>query len=84
MPPKLDPGYDSFVIRLWHEGANGRLLRAEVEHVPTGERTRAVGADPGWVLDRIRACLDERPRGDEAVRAIGEARPPPVGRGERR
>ena len=76
--------YDAFVVRLWHEPATGRLLRAEVEHVTTGERTRAVGPGANWILDQIRACLDERLRGDEVAKTLGEARPPPLGRGEGR
>ena len=70
--------YDAFVVRLWHETTTGRLLLAEVEHVTTGERTRAVGPASNWILDQIRACLDERLRGDEAAKALGrEARSPP-------
>jgi hypothetical protein len=73
--------YDAFVVRLWHEPATGRLLRAEVEHVTTGERSRAVGPGADWILDQIRACLDERLRGDEAAKALGrEARSPPPNR----
>ena len=51
------PLYDAFVVRLWHEGTTGQLLRAEVEHVRTGALARAAGVPTGWVLAEIRARL---------------------------
>ena len=64
--PSPERRYDTFVVRLWRDGATGRLLRAEVEHAATGERARATGPAHTWILDRIRACLD----------AEGERAPP--------
>ena len=69
---------DAFVVRLWRDATTSRLLRAEVEHLATGELTRAVGPAPGWVLARIRACLEERPLDDGGAQAgMRRARPPP-------
>ena len=56
--PASERLYDAFVVRLWRDGASGRLLRAEVEHATSGERTRATDPADTWVLDQIRACLD--------------------------
>ena len=49
--------YDSFVVRLWHPQGEGRLLRAEIEHVQSGQLERAAEVDLGWILARVVACL---------------------------
>lgn len=48
-------GYDSFVVRLWHEADSGALLRAEVEHVQSGESEVEVGSSWDWIRDWLRA-----------------------------
>ena len=57
-------GYDSFVVRLWHEAATGALLRAEVEHVQSGSVDTRVGNSWDWVRDWLRRCVD-RPLNEE-------------------
>lgn len=56
-PPDNERRYDAFVVRLWRDGASGRLLRAEVEHAVSGDRRRATGPPESWIIDQIRACL---------------------------
>jgi hypothetical protein len=55
------PLYDAFVVRLWREAATGRVLRAEVEHAPTGALARAAGVSTAWVLSQISARLATGP-----------------------
>lgn len=52
-----DRVYDSFVIRIWHDGTVGDLRRVEVEHVQTGEIVNAAAVSPEWILERLRASL---------------------------
>ena len=58
MSREPERAYDSFVVRLWRDAATGRLLRAEVEHVQTGQVSAGRGVAPEWVLGCFRACLD--------------------------
>ena len=50
---------DTFVVRLWRDVQSLRLLRAEVEHVQSGDLTehrwRASNPDigPDWILDQM-------------------------------
>ena len=57
------PLYDAFVVRLWRDAATGRVLRAEVEHAPTGALARAAGVSTAWVLSQISARLAGPPTG---------------------
>ena len=66
--------YDSFVVRLWRDPASGRLLRAEVEHVQTGNISAERGVPPEWILDCVRSCLEGRV-GDGAGEREREAAP---------
>lgn len=79
-PPPGERLYDAFVVRLWRDGASGRLLRAEVEHAATGERTRATGPPQTWVLDQIRARLggDGERLNPRAPDAPPTTEPPPA------
>jgi len=49
--------YDAFVVRLWRDAGSDHVLRAEVEHVPSGVLVRAAGVATGWVLDQIETRL---------------------------
>lgn len=63
-----EPGarhYDSFVVRLWHDPASSRFLRAEVRHVQTDLAETAVDVDPAWLLTAITGYLDVDPRHSE-------------------
>jgi hypothetical protein len=54
---ECERAYNSFVVRLWHPRGEGRLLRAEIEHVQSGQLERAAEVDLGWILARVVACL---------------------------
>jgi hypothetical protein len=76
MPRAPGPNYDSFVVRLWHEGG-GRLLRAEVEHLQTGAIHVGRGIVPSWILGTLRACVRNLPpkgRADSVEWATEEER----------
>lgn len=60
--------YDAFVVRLWRDAGTGDVLRAEVEHVPSGALVRAAGVALGWVLDQIHTSLAD-PRTPAAPRS---------------
>ena len=51
--------YDSFVVRLWREVGNPRLLRVEVAHAQGGEIVTARGVEVEWIGARIAGLLDE-------------------------
>jgi hypothetical protein len=72
------PLYDAFVVRLWRDAATGRLLRAEVEHAPTGALARAAGVSTAWVLSQISACLAAGPPTGGALSDDVEATPAPT------
>ena len=55
--PDCERAYNSFVVRLWHPRGEGRLLRAEIEHVQSGQLERAAEVDLSWVLARVVAWL---------------------------
>jgi hypothetical protein len=51
--------YDSFVVRLWREVGNPRLLRVEVEHAQSGGAATARGVEIDWVGARIVDLVSE-------------------------
>jgi hypothetical protein len=53
-------GYDSFVVRLWHEASTGNLLRAEVEHVQSGSVDVRPGGSLDWIRDWLRARVNRQ------------------------
>ena len=53
-------GYDSFVVRLWHESGTGVVMRAEVEHVQSGLVDTHIGSSWEWIQERLHARLDGR------------------------
>ncbi len=64
-PPAAPAGerlYDSFVVRLWREVGNRRLLRVEVEHTQSDRVANARGVEVDWIGARIAELLGE-PRG---------------------
>jgi hypothetical protein len=61
-------GYDSFVVRLWHEAVTGDLLRAEVEHVQSGSVDARVGVSWDWIRDWLRGCLNRHSNEGEESR----------------
>lgn len=57
MSGEHDRIYDSFVIRVWHDGTIEELRRVEVEHVQTGEAVSAASVSLAWILAQVRALL---------------------------
>jgi hypothetical protein len=55
--------YDSFVVRLWREVGNPRLLRVEVQHAQSGGVASARGVEIDWVGALIVDLVGE-PRSD--------------------
>src|SRR5262245_55131412 len=53
--------YDSFIVRLWREVGNPRLLRVEVEHAQSGDVTSARGVAVDWIGPRVGGLLRESP-----------------------
>jgi hypothetical protein len=53
--------YDSFVVRLWRQVGQRRLLRVEVEHTQGNGVVRARGVEVDWIGGRIADLLEERP-----------------------
>jgi hypothetical protein len=51
--------YDAFVVRLWREVGNRRLLRVEVEHAQSGGVVGANGVEVGWIGPQIAVLLGE-------------------------
>lgn len=66
--------YDTFVVRLWRDVVSRRLIRADVEHVQSGQRAERRwrpqdGNEPdglAWITDQIRAGGMEESPGKEA------------------
>ncbi len=54
------PRYDSFVVRVWHETATGRLLRAEVDHVQSGAVYIARDIGFAWIQDALQKALSAK------------------------
>jgi hypothetical protein len=63
---RASPRYDAFVVRLWRGAVRDQLVRAEVEHVGSGARVRAVAVPTAWVLRQILAHLGATPTQDAA------------------
>jgi hypothetical protein len=57
-PMRHQPGhdYESYVVRLWRDSRDQRLLRAEIEHVQTGRVGSSIG--PSWdhIAEGLRAA----------------------------
>ena len=64
---RASPRYDAFVVRLWRGEIGDHLARAEVEHVGTGARARAVAVPTAWVLRQIIAHLRTATSDDAAT-----------------
>jgi hypothetical protein len=54
-------GYDSFVLRLWHDGNGARLLRAEIAHVQSGGVFTCRDVSAEWILQTLRASVRDWP-----------------------
>ena len=50
---QVDANVDSFVIRLWHHPADGRLLRAEISHVQTGAVAIGRNVPMTWLIETL-------------------------------
>ncbi len=71
MPSHPDARYDSFVVRIWHDQASDRLLKAELEHVQTGAVTVGRGVRPAWVLRALLKRLWSGPAVQDAIETAG-------------
>lgn len=52
-------GYDSFLVRLWHDPETATVLRAEIEHVQSGATAVGVRAAWSWITDWLRDSLSQ-------------------------
>lgn len=57
MADRSGHGYDSFLVRLWHDRETATVLRAEIEHVQSGETGVSVRAAWTWITDWLRDRL---------------------------
>lgn len=48
--------YDSFVVRLWRDLRDRRLLRAEIEHVQSGHVGTSIGPSWEWIAEGLRSA----------------------------
>ena len=77
MSNEPSPRYDSFVIRVWQEATTGRLLRAEVDHVPSGAVHVGRGTGLAWIQTTLHKVLGAEFEADELGQA-GTASPPRI------
>jgi hypothetical protein len=63
--------YDSFVVRLWRDSGDRSLLRAEIEHVQSGQVGASIGHSWEWIAD----ALDAAATPDTGARSSPPAEP---------